>query len=102
VGACALVNADIYTAQEVLENTFSAAKRRLNNEFTLSKQSINEGNLLSEETQILTAWSKWYGEAMGSIEDLTPDPNKKLRFKISEAQVQLQSLTNSLIQDLEK
>ena len=102
VGACTLVNADIYTAQEVLKNTFSAAKRRLNNEFTLSKQSINEGNLLSEETQILTAWSKWYGEAMGSIEDLTPDPNKKLRFKISEAQVQLQSLTNSLIQDLEK
>jgi hypothetical protein len=39
---------------------------------------------------------------MGSIEDLAPGPNKKLSFKITEAQEQLQSLTNSLIQDLEK
>ena len=50
----------------------------------------------------MTAWSKWYDDALGSIEDLVPDPNKKLKSEITESQLQLQSLTNSLIQDLEK
>lgn len=102
VSASTLLNADSTTAQAVLKSTLSAGKTRLENEFSLCKKAINEGKLINDETQILRAWNDWYNDALGSIEDLVPESDQKLKSEIIEAQLQLESFTNSLIHDLEK
>lgn len=102
VSACTLLNADSTTAQAVLKSTLSAGKTRLENEFSLCKKAINEGKLISDETQILRAWNDWYNDALESIEDLVPESDQKLKSEIIEAQLELESFTNSLIHDLEK
>jgi hypothetical protein len=48
------------------------------------------------------AWNDWYNDALESIEDLVPESDQKLNSEIIEAQLQLESFTNSLIHDLEK
>ncbi len=102
VSACTLLNADNHTAKAILENTLSAAKKRLNAEFLLSKKAINEGKPIADETQILTAWNTWYVEALGSIQDLVSESDEKFTSELTKAQERLESLTNSLLQDLEE
>lgn len=102
VCAYTLINADYTTAQQVTQTTLNTAKARLNYEFALSKKAISNGKLIADEIQILIAWNNWYLNALASIEDMVPEPNKKLKDKISEAQLSLEKVTGTLIQDLNK
>lgn len=63
---------------------------------------IGEGKPIAAEIQILTAWNTWYVEALGSIQDLVSESDEKFTSELTKAQERLESLTNSLLQDLEE
>ncbi|MFT4737490.1 MAG: aminopeptidase YwaD [Cyclobacteriaceae bacterium] len=102
VSAYTLINADSTTARQVIQTTLTAAKTRLNDELIISKRAISNGQLVKDEIQILTAWNNWYFSALGSIEDMLPEPSDVLKDEIAEAQLTLGKLTDTLIQELNR
>jgi len=102
VSAYTLINADYSTAQQVIQTVLNAAKTRLNNEFVLSKKALINGKLLADETHILTAWNQWYSDALGSVDDLAPTSGNLLKNEIAKAQLTLEKITDSLVEELSK
>lgn len=65
--AYTLISADENTALTTVKQVKSDALIRLKTEFELSKKAITEGKLAADEKHIIEVWSKWYVEALATI-----------------------------------
>lgn len=65
--AYTLISADENTALTTVKQVKSDALIRLKTEFELSKKAITEGKLAADEKHIVEVWSKWYVEALATI-----------------------------------
>ncbi|MCX2475706.1 M28 family peptidase [Pedobacter sp. MC2016-05] len=65
--AYTLISADENTALTTVKQVKSDALIRLKTEFELSKKAITEGKSAADEKHILEVWSKWYVDALATI-----------------------------------
>ena len=65
--AYTLISADENTALTTVKQVKSDALIRLKTEFELSKKAITEGKLAADEKHIIEVWSKWYVDALATI-----------------------------------
>ena len=99
VSAYTLINADVETGSQLIQNTLSAATERLNAEFNLSKAAVFNGENPEKEIEILKTWSDWYLKSLQSISDVAPN-DEALKKKISDAELVIKDLTISLVERL--
>ncbi len=69
-GAFSLLNANEQTALATVKSVTDHALKRLKTEFMLSKSAIAEGKPVSDEKHILQTWSKWYIDALATIQQM--------------------------------
>jgi hypothetical protein len=101
--ALTLVNADSYTAMDIVKIVRDAAAKRFSEEFLLSEKSVKAGNPVDSETAIIRAWENWYIKAISSTKDLaSPDNMVILDKAILEAQAIIESQSKVFIAELEK
>jgi len=65
--AYTLISADENTALTTVKQVKSDALIRLKTEFDLSKKAITEGKSAADEKHIIEVWSKWYVDALATI-----------------------------------
>jgi len=70
--AYTLLNADVKTAEELLQMLLEKANARIEIEIMLSKKAITEGGSKEDEQKIIDTWADYYAKAMDSIKDLVP------------------------------
>jgi len=100
--ALTLVNADSYTAMDIVKIVRDAATNRLSGEFLLSEKSVKAGNPVESETAIIKAWEDWYIKAIASTKDLAYTDNSVILDKaILEAQANIESQSIVFIAELE-
>jgi len=98
-----LVNADSYSAMDIVKIVRDAATNRLSEEFLLSEKSIKSGNPLESEVAIVKAWEDWYLKAIASTTDLASPENTVILDKaILEAQAIIESQSKMFVAELEK
>ena len=100
VSAYVLINADEHTGAQLVTQILTAAKTRLTAEFQLSKTAIAQGEPQADELQILEAWTDWYLKTLDTVKDVTPQSNKDLDTRISDAKTALRTFSNDLIQKM--
>ena len=80
--AYCLISADENAANAVINQIKTDGLARLKTEFELSKKAIGEGKSAAEEKHIMEVWSKWYTDALATIQNL---PVKKETTKVGSA-----------------
>lgn len=80
--AYSLISADENTANAVINQIKTDGLARLKTEFELSKKAIGAGKPAAEEKYIIEVWSKWYIDALTTIQSL---PVKKEPTKVGSA-----------------
>jgi len=70
VSAMVLTTADDETAGFLARELEEAAVRRIRTELALGKAALASGEDLEEQKLILSSWTDWYVEAVGTLEDL--------------------------------
>ncbi|MGD8816439.1 MAG: M28 family peptidase [Acidobacteriota bacterium] len=76
VGVCALTSAmvlttaDGATARAVIAEVEAAALRRLQTEYELSRAAVASGDDRDEQALILSTWTSWYVDAVGTTSDI--------------------------------
>ncbi|MGD8331047.1 MAG: M28 family peptidase, partial [Acidobacteriota bacterium] len=76
VGVCALTSAmvlttaDGATARAVIAEVEAAALRRLQTEYELSRAAVASGDDRDEQALILSTWTSWYVDAIGTTSDI--------------------------------
>ncbi|MCX2586368.1 M28 family peptidase [Pedobacter sp. MR22-3] len=80
--AYGLISADENAANAVINQIKTDGLARLKTEFELSKKAIGEGKSAVEEKHIMEVWSKWYTDALATIQNL---PVKKETTKVGSA-----------------
>jgi hypothetical protein len=99
--AFTLVNADHQTALATIGEIKKAAIDRLNAEAELSKSAIKQGSPASEQTQIISAWSEWYVNALGSVKDMeVGGSNPQVIKEMTSAQEEVSSLSKALLKQM--
>ena len=99
VSAYTLINADVETGSQLIQNTLNAATERLKAEYVLSKAALINGENPGNEIEILKTWSDWYLKSLQSISDVAPN-DESLKQKISNAELVVKDLTVSLVEQL--
>lgn len=99
VSAYTLINADVETGSQLIQNTLNAATERLNAEYSISKVDVFNGENPEKEIEILKTWSDWYLKSLQSISDVAPN-DENLKQQISDAELVLKDLTISLVEQL--
>lgn len=72
--AYTLISADENTATATVAQVKADALSRLKTEFDLSKKAIAAGKSAAEEKHIVEAWSKWYIDALATINKMAVKP----------------------------
>ena len=80
--AYSLISADEALAATTVTQIKNDGLIRLKTEFELSKKAIAEGKNAADEKHILQAWSKWYIDALATVNQL---PVKKETTKVGSA-----------------
>lgn len=108
-------HAGLDRAHEVLDLVLAAARRRLQVEAAnaraflaapaVAEDPVQSASVARRERQILVAWSRWYREALQSVEDFDPDPtpsDEHLRLvqRIDEATAEVHQLEHELLQGI--
>lgn len=99
VSVYTLINADVDTGRQLIQNTLNAATERLNTEFLLSEAAVAKGATLENEILILKTWGDWYLKSLSSITDIAPT-DEGLKQEISESELGIKELTISLVEQL--
>ncbi|MFT6417272.1 MAG: hypothetical protein ACJARZ_002632 [Dokdonia sp.] len=94
-----MINADVDTGRQLIQNTLNAATERLNTEFLLSEAAVAKGATLENEILILKTWGDWYLKSLSSITDIAPT-DEGLKQEISESELGIKELTISLVEQL--
>lgn len=72
--AYTLISADENTATATVAQVKTDALSRLKTEFDLSKKAIAAGKSVAEEKDIIEVWSKWYIDALATINKMAVKP----------------------------
>lgn len=72
--AYTLISADENTATATVAQVKADALSRLKTEFDLSKKAIAAGKSAAEEKHIIEVWSKWYIDALATINKMAVKP----------------------------
>lgn len=91
--AYTLISAHENTALTTVKQVKSDALIRLKTEFELSKKAITEGKLAADEKHIIEVWSKWYVDALATINKMpvkaeTTRVGSAIKFATSEIENQ--------------
>ncbi|WP_316801703.1 M28 family peptidase [Pedobacter nototheniae] len=91
--AYTLINADENTASATITQVKNDALIRLKTEFELSKKAIAEGKPAAEEKHIIEVWSKWYIDALATINKMpvkveTTRIGSAIKFAVNEVEKQ--------------
>jgi hypothetical protein len=100
VSAFTLVNANVKTAEGIVQLLVDKAEERLTIEYNLSKNAMLAESSIAEELKIMNAWNDWYQKSIISVRDMSNEPSEKLYTAINEAQKSVQQLTDELIDKL--
>lgn len=98
--AYTLLNADVETAEVVIEETRVAGIDRLNAELVESKLAIENGATIQSQEDIIRAWEDWYIKAIASCADMV-DAAALVNGSIKEAQDLVKEATTEIIEQLE-
>ena len=101
IAAYTLLNADKKVAKSILLNLETAAVSRLNEEFKQSKIAINNGDSLSTQIEIITAWKDWYQKSFTTTSGLFSD-EKVINNDIEKSQKLIDSISSVIIKELQK
>ncbi|QIL40163.1 M28 family peptidase [Pedobacter sp. HDW13] len=72
--AYTLISADENTATATVTQVKADALIRLKTEFDLSKKAVATGKPIAEEKHIIEVWSKWYTDALATINKMAVKP----------------------------
>jgi hypothetical protein len=89
----------MFFIDEIKTNSFN----RLATEFELSKSALASGAKANDEKHILETWTAYYVEALQKMGEIPIQANsKKIISKISQAQTDVKSRGNALVNQLDK
>jgi aminopeptidase YwaD len=99
--AYSLISADENLASTTVTQVKSDGLIRLKTEFELSKKAITEGKPVAVEKHILEVWSKWYIDALATVNQLpvkkeTTKIGSSIKFATSEIEKQTQIYLSEL------
>ncbi|MFD2284518.1 M28 family peptidase [Pedobacter petrophilus] len=99
--AYSLLSADENTASATVTQMKNDGLIRLNTEFELSKKAIAEGKPVADEKHILEVWSKWYIDALATVNRLpvkqeTTRVGSSIKFASGEIEKQTQIYLSEL------
>ncbi|MCZ4245402.1 M28 family peptidase [Pedobacter punctiformis] len=91
--AYTLINANENTASTTVTQVKNDALTRLKTEFELSKKAIAEGKSAADEKHIIEVWSKWYIDALATINKMpvkaeTTRVGSAIKFAVNEVEKQ--------------
>jgi len=75
--AYTLISADESTATATVSQVKADALVRLKTEFDLSKKAIADGKSATDEKHIIEVWSKWYIDALATINKMPGNPKQQ-------------------------
>lgn len=102
VSAFTLLNADHNFGLQLIQNTLSVAKNRLNDELALSDTAIKNGDDKNEQLAIIKSWHNWYANTLDTIKDVEPMVSTELNSSILKAKEELKLFAESLENKLSK
>ncbi|MGF1924589.1 MAG: peptidase M28, partial [Bacteroidia bacterium] len=99
--AYTLVTADENTAAATVTQVKTDALARLKTEFELSKKAIADGKDTSAEKHIIEVWSKYYVDALATINKMAVRPKTtKVGSAIKVATLQVEKQTEAYLGEL--
>ena len=101
ISAYTLLNADENTAKLILSNLEKAAINRLNEELEQSKKALINGDSLTEQIEIITAWEDWYVKSANTTKDMVLD-NSLFNSEIQKTQKALKTKAKSIKEAITK
>ncbi len=101
ISAYTLLNADENTAKLILSNLEKAAVNRLNEELKQSKTALNNGDALTEQIEIITAWENWYVESANTTKDMVLD-NSLFISEIQKTQKAIKTKAKTIKEEINK
>ena len=99
--AFTLISADENTAVSTVSQVKTDALLRLKTEFDLSKKAISEGKSAADEKHIIEVWSKWYVDALATINKMpvkaeTTKVGSTIKFATNEVENQTKTYLEQL------
>jgi len=101
IAAYTLLNANEETAKVILSDLEKSAIKRLNEELKQSKIAINNGESLSIQIEIITAWNDWYQKSFETTKDIVSDENS-IKKEIKQSQKLIDSISTKIIETLQQ
>lgn len=99
--AYTLISADENTASETVKGVKNDGLVRLKTEFALSKKAIAEGKSVAEEKHIIETWSKWYIDALATINKMpVKSETTRVGSAIKVATLEIEKQTNIYLNEL--
>ncbi|MFC4211554.1 M28 family peptidase [Pedobacter lithocola] len=99
--AFSLISADENAATSTIAQVKSDALARLKIEFDLSKKAIAEGKPASDEKHIIEVWSKWYVDALATINKMpVTSASTRVGSSIKVATIELEKQTRVYLEQL--
>lgn len=99
--AYTLISADENTASETVKGVKNDGLVRLKTEFDLSKKAIAEGKSVAEEKHIIQTWSKWYIDALATINKMpVKSETTRVGSAIKVATLEIEKQTNIYLNEL--
>ncbi|UKT64154.1 M28 family peptidase [Pedobacter mucosus] len=99
--AYTLTSANENTATTTVSQVKTDALIRLQTEFDLSKKAISNGKSVADEKHIIEVWSKWYVDALATINKMpVKTETTKVGSSIKAATLEIEKQTNIYLEDL--
>ncbi|RYD79975.1 MAG: M28 family peptidase [Sphingobacteriales bacterium] len=99
--AYSLISADENMAAATVAQVKNDALARLKTEFDLSKKAIAEGKSADDEKHIIATWSKWYIDALATINKMPVKPETtRIGSSIKVATLEVEKQTDAYLAEL--
>jgi len=99
--AYSLISADENMASATVTQVKTDALSRLKTEFDLSKKAITEGKPVADEKHIIETWSKWYIDALATINRMpVKSETTRIGSSIKVATLEIEKQTNAYLAEL--
>ncbi|MGA9649966.1 M28 family peptidase [Pedobacter sp.] len=99
--AYTLISADESTATATVSQVKADALVRLKTEFDLSKKAIADGKSATDEKHIIEVWSKWYIDALATINKMPVKPETtRVGSAIKVATGEIEKQTKTYLEEL--
>ncbi len=100
IAAYTLINSDVNTAKETIEEIQAAGIERLNEELKQGMLALEKGDTLATQIEILKAWEDWYVKAIATTSDMVADGSLLKSMQMA-AKKKISDITAKHITELE-